>query len=219
VDKIAIITGDSESMHHWVEVLQENYSLIVDNNLDKFVSNNLSEQGNNLALTIIDTQLFNGIEHTTLIPKIYGKKVIVGRLWPEKKQIEAIVAGVWGYAEIAMSSELICRVVNSVLNDEIWLQRHLIPRVIQQLTLNNSSVAELIPPGFPAEEKKRMLASLSKRELDVAEMISRGDGNKKIAKNLYITERTVKAHLTSIFKKLNVPDRIQLIIFLRSSNM
>jgi DNA-binding NarL/FixJ family response regulator len=64
-------------------------------------------------------------------------------------------------------------------------------------------------------ESSALLATLSSREHDVAKMIRDGENNKVIAKNLSISERTVKAHLTSIFKKLNVPDRLHLALYIK----
>jgi DNA-binding NarL/FixJ family response regulator len=46
-------------------------------------------------------------------------------------------------------------------------------------------------------------------------MIQSGENNKDIASTLHISERTVKAHLTSIFKKLNVSDRLRLALFIK----
>jgi two-component system nitrate/nitrite response regulator NarL len=54
------------------------------------------------------------------------------------------------------------------------------------------------------------------REFDVAELIYQGEGNSGIALKLDISERTVKAHLSSIFRKFNVQDRLQLDVCLMS---
>jgi DNA-binding NarL/FixJ family response regulator len=54
------------------------------------------------------------------------------------------------------------------------------------------------------------LGCLTPRELQVAQMVGDGALNKQIAVWMNITERTVKAHLTSIFRKLNLSDRLQL---------
>jgi len=54
------------------------------------------------------------------------------------------------------------------------------------------------------------LAALSAREHQVAQAVARGGTNKEIARAMGITERTVKAHLSAIFEKLGVRDRLQL---------
>jgi two-component system NarL family response regulator len=54
------------------------------------------------------------------------------------------------------------------------------------------------------------LAYLTRREREIAELIGNGECNKQIARQLTITERTVKAHLTEIFRKLGIADRLKL---------
>ncbi len=54
------------------------------------------------------------------------------------------------------------------------------------------------------------LAALTLREREIAELIGNGESNKQIARQLLITERTVKAHVTGIFRKLGVGDRLSL---------
>ena len=61
----------------------------------------------------------------------------------------------------------------------------------------------------PAPERPE-LDSLTARELMVARLVAQGESNREIAEALEITERTVKAHLTAIFEKLQVRDRVQL---------
>ena len=53
---------------------------------------------------------------------------------------------------------------------------------------------------------------LSLREIEVVEHVARGASNKVVARELDISDRTVKAHLTAIFEKLNVPDRLKLVL-------
>ena len=80
-----------------------------------------------------------------------------------------------------------------------------------------SAVGQVVstqPVGDPGERDK-LLAKLSPRERDVALQVAGGASNKVVARHLDITERTVKAHLTSIFEKLDVRDRLQLVIALR----
>ena len=65
-------------------------------------------------------------------------------------------------------------------------------------------------PNEDVSESEDILAALTKRELEVARLVANGSSNKEIARQLGITERTVKAHVGAVFQKLNVRDRLQL---------
>lgn len=54
---------------------------------------------------------------------------------------------------------------------------------------------------------------LSHREAEVAELVSKGLSNKEVASQLFVTEKTVKFHLTNIYKKMSVKSRAQLIVW------
>ena len=54
---------------------------------------------------------------------------------------------------------------------------------------------------------------LSNREAEVAELVSKGLSNKEVANRLFVTEKTVKFHLTNIYKKMQVKSRAQLIVW------
>ncbi len=54
---------------------------------------------------------------------------------------------------------------------------------------------------------------LSNREAEVAELVTKGLSNKEVANMLFVTEKTVKFHLTNIYKKMNVKSRAQLIVW------
>lgn len=54
---------------------------------------------------------------------------------------------------------------------------------------------------------------LSQREAEVAELVSKGLSNKEVANQLFVTEKTVKFHLTNIYKKMSVKSRAQLIVW------
>jgi DNA-binding NarL/FixJ family response regulator len=67
-------------------------------------------------------------------------------------------------------------------------------------------------PGDEKPEAER-IAALSQREREVVTLIGQGLKNKQIAENLSISEITVRHHLTSIFTKLDISDRLELIIY------
>jgi DNA-binding NarL/FixJ family response regulator len=135
--------------------------------------------------------------------------LIVGNQWPEYKQVRALLQGASGYIE-CQELTLLSKAIESIQKGEIWIHRNLVPQVIKQLTLETES--QRISPT-----DKLKLSSLSKREIDVAGMIATGQNNKQIARQLNISERTVKAHLTSIFKKLNISDRLHLALLVKES--
>ena len=112
-----------------------------------------------------------------------------------------------------------CRKILSVVSKKgVWLSSAGIPALMARL--HESAVHSHTDPkkteqadSFPAA-KTNPLSSLTRRELEIARLINKGCSNKAVAKELDITERTVKAHLSSIFEKLNVKDRLQLVVFM-----
>ena len=63
------------------------------------------------------------------------------------------------------------------------------------------------------EESSQTLEGLTKREIEVLKLITEGLFNKEIAYKLSISERTVKNHVSNIFKKINASDRTQAAVF------
>lgn len=126
----------------------------------------------------------------------------------EADQVALFKLGVHGFCQRDISSELLVKAVEAVLNGELWMQRSLITRIIDDLT-----------QGGPAARTGNTLSGgsaidcLTPRELEVARMVYKGGNNKSIARTLDISERTVKAHLSSIFRKLNIENRLHLAIF------
>ena len=127
---------------------------------------------------------------------------------PESEQVALFKLGVHGFCQHDISSELLAKAVESVVNGELWMQRSLITRIIDDLTQSGSSfkTANSLPAGS-------VIDRLTPRELEVARMVHKGGNNKSIARTLDISERTVKAHLSSIFRKLNIENRLHLAIF------
>jgi DNA-binding NarL/FixJ family response regulator len=120
---------------------------------------------------------------------------------PEIDQVELFKQGVHGFCNSDITPELLVKAVTAVCHGELWLQRSLITRVIEELARGRS-------PGAGNKVK-----CLTPRELEVAQMVHKGGNNKTIARQLDISERTVKAHLSAIFRKLDIENRLHLALF------
>jgi DNA-binding NarL/FixJ family response regulator len=184
--------------------------------------------GDNIVsrLTNIHTEIFadlvlidaKKLDEDTSLHEVFVKQkcrfLIVGNTWSEAKQVEAMVKGAAGYCEAEEPADIIIRAVKSILTGDIWIQRSLVPKIISVLTSTRRSYGAAVK-SVNTEELLKTFATLSVREVEVANLIQIGENNKAIAAALDISERTVKAHLSSIFRKLEVEDRLQLAIFLK----
>lgn len=167
------------------------------------------------AVIIDANKIDSDFQILSFINKTSTRCLIVGSDWPEEQQINALTKGVSGYCELSVIPNLLLQAVEQILKGDIWIQRHLVQKVIGSLMQMTNVQKETKPEKSLSEESTKLLESLSNRELDVAKMIQSGKNNKTIASTLHISERTVKAHLTSIFKKLNVPSRLHLAILFK----
>lgn len=139
--------------------------------------------------------------------------LLVGSEQSDSSQLQAILNGVSGYIDITEPDTLLQKAINHILQGDIWINRHLVPKLIRTLIDTRKDPEPVTEKTNNAD----LLSSLSSREMEVAQMISSGENNKRIASTLNISERTVKAHLTSIFKKVNVPDRLHLALLMKES--
>lgn len=111
--------------------------------------------------------------------------------------------GVLAYFNSYMADAHYQQLVRLLANGQSWFP----PAMMQDaFSLARSTLASM-PSTDPLEQ-------LTKREREVALAVAAGLSNKMVAKQCGITERTVKAHMTHIFKKLDVKDRVALVIYL-----
>jgi DNA-binding NarL/FixJ family response regulator len=125
-------------------------------------------------------------------------------------QIAALKAGVCGYCSRDADLSVVLKAVAAIARGEVWIPRHLVPHLIRELAGYEQNGGNTL-----TDEQRRWLESLTARELEVARMVCQSANNKMIARELKISERTVKAHLSAVFKKLRIANRIRLALFLR----
>ena len=124
--------------------------------------------------------------------------------------LDFIKAGAKGYCASNIGAALLCKAARVVSSGEIWIGRKLLPALFDEFVRtanNNASIIEM-PPGHAAATN--MFMGLSPREREITSLVASGQHNKSISSTLHISEKTVKAHLTMIFRKLRVEGRTQL---------
>jgi DNA-binding NarL/FixJ family response regulator len=113
---------------------------------------------------------------------------------------EALRAGASGFVLKDDPPEQLLAAIRIVADGDALLSPAITKRVIKQFTR--------IPHPAPPKQ----LGDLTERELDVFRLISRGLSNAEIGRELYISETTVKTHITHILQKLNLRDRVQAVV-------
>ena len=119
----------------------------------------------------------------------------------------ALAAGVSGYTHAYAVPELLLELAVVVQHGGLWVGPELLQRLVGSTATALGKLANPTPSAAP-----NPWAALSAREAQVARAVAAGHSNKEVANNLFISERTVKAHLGAIFEKLGVRDRLQLVV-------
>ncbi|MBN9126583.1 MAG: response regulator transcription factor [Nitrosospira sp.] len=159
------------------------------------------------------------------LPKLDGPNGILGlmKLNPETRVIilsgtlsdeiewSLFRTGVRGCCRGDIEPEQLQNVVQAVQQGELWIRRTLSWHLLNELVMITQEKNKI------KQAVGELLANLTRREYEIATLVGNGESNKQIARRLDITERTVKAHLTEVFQKLDVADRLKLALIVKGS--
>ena len=154
-----------------------------------------------IMLLDIDMPRMNGLEVLTYLKEQHMKiKTIVLTVHNEVEYLmKAVNIGINGYMLKDSEYEELRRAILSVVDGDIYIQPSMIPYL-------NEKIVERDCDRIKMDE-------LTNREVEVLKLLAVGLFNKEIGEQLSISERTVKNHISNIFKKLNVADRTQAAVF------
>jgi two-component system nitrate/nitrite response regulator NarL len=125
----------------------------------------------------------------------------------EKEQIvKALQLGARGVVTKESATELLFKSIRTVMAGEYWVGREAVADLVQTLH-------ELAAPAPSGSRARQDSFGLTSRELEIVSAIVAGLSNKEIAQKLSLSEQTVKHHLTSIFDKVGVGNRLELALF------
>jgi DNA-binding NarL/FixJ family response regulator len=128
--------------------------------------------------------------------------VVLSDMPTDEEALDCFANGARGYCNTHAVPELLKRIADVVLQGGLWIGETLMQRLLQG--------SLRMPMPAPAGAPPDWAALLTERERQVALAVADGASNKEIARQLGITERTIKAHTSAIFEKLGVRDRMQL---------
>lgn len=123
-----------------------------------------------------------------------------------ERELAALGIGMSACCDQRLSEEGLSRVINVVLGGGVWVSGAALPQLMDRL-------AHTVP-AKSADAASPPLSLLTERQRAVAVLLAQGESNKIIGRKLNIANRTVKAHLSAIFEKLRVSDRVQLAVLL-----
>jgi two-component system, NarL family, nitrate/nitrite response regulator NarL len=138
-----------------------------------------------------------------------AKIVVLANAPNQAEAFHAMSLGVVAYSHAYSPAFVLAEIKTVISHGGVWLGQDLLKRIIEVST----SLA-----GNQAQQVNQHLKALTKREKEVAIEAAKGLSNKEIARILNITERTVKAHLSSTFERLGAKDRLHLALMLNKKS-
>ncbi len=163
-----------------------------------------------ILLLDINMPKLNGLEVTRRItqhqPEV--KVVILTINDDESYVLEVIKAGAAGYLLKDIEPGLLVKAIRTVFEGESFIYPTLAKKLFGEFNrLEKRKQDEAV------QRERRREETLTYREVEVLQMICKGLSNQEIAQTLFLSEKTVKNHLTNIFRKINVTDRTQAVLY------
>jgi len=156
-----------------------------------------------VILIDLDSSRHDGFDFLSkIIRKARGARLIVLTGAPPSEVYPVVRLGVMGVVSKEKPASFLLQAIEQVNFGEVWLDRSLMSLALQEVLSTNN-----------ADGTRQQTAKLTKREREVVALVGAGRKNEQIAEHLSITVTTVRHHLTSIFDKLGVQGRFNLVFF------
>lgn len=137
-----------------------------------------------------------------------AKIVVLANVPNHAESIHALKLGAMGYCHAYIEPKVLKEIKSVISHGGLWVGQDILQGIIEATTKLVTNRPEHVDC---------LLEKLTKREQEVAMEAAKGLSNKEIARILSITERTIKAHLASIFERLGAKDRLQLALMLNNN--
>lgn len=173
--------------------------------------NNIKNRVPDVVLLDINMPIKNGLDTLRVLKKLYKDiKVVMLTVENDKNTImEAIDMGADAYILKESAGIEVVTAIRTVYLGDKYIDKALIKVMFSDFKYGASS----------ENKKNEVLNLLTERELSILFEISRGLKNKEIADKLFLSEKTIKNYITSMFKKIGVEDRVQATIYAIRNNI
>ncbi len=201
---ILLGSANDTVIKRWEDLLAGNYKLQQADTLRRLKSL-CTENTFDLILlhrSLIDTDAFMDLRRATPLSRIF----LLSDQPDEEEGLTFLKIGIVGYANTYISPERLTEAVRVIAGGAVWLGQ----KVMQRLILDSYARAK----EKAVTDSEKVLAGLTAREREIANLIGQGQSNLEIAANLDIAERTVKAHLSSIYEKTKTGSRLNLALLI-----
>jgi DNA-binding NarL/FixJ family response regulator len=200
---ILLCSANDSVIERWTELLAE-HTLQQAPSIDELKRLCTDEEFDLILVhrSLVDVESFAGIRRSFNAVRI----LLLSDRPNEEEGLTFIKLGISGYANTYISPARLTEAVNVISHGAVWLGQ----KVMQRLILDTYARAKE-KAVINSEEK---LGRLTKREREIAELVAQGQSNLEVAANLGITERTVKAHLSSVYEKTKTRSRLNLALLI-----
>ncbi len=213
VDNLLVASACKIKTAHFKDELSGIFSLFHVKTLD-LLKERLVEIQPEMLLLDFNLPLLNGGRDVSELRKLSPetKIVVFHDSASDEDEWAMFKAGVRGCCPAGIDSSSLKQMVSAVSTGELWIRRKFLHRLLDQL-VETQGKERAKDAKFHADFRG-LLDQLTRREHEIAVRVASGESNKQIAYSLAITERTVKAHLTNVFDKLGVSDRLNLALIM-----
>lgn len=168
----------------------------------------LNDSLQHAAVTLLHLDLkkqTNYMQITALANQIPSTKIIVmSEQHSTEEAFHVLKAGARGYLSISTSPEAFIKCIHVVAEGQIWAPFQATTRLMEEYS-------KLVQAN--RQVHKMVQSKLTEREYEILQLIAQGYSNRDMAARLFISEKTVKTHLSNIFSKIEVSDRLQAALY------
>ncbi|TCP26021.1 LuxR family two component transcriptional regulator [Scopulibacillus darangshiensis] len=167
-----------------------------------------------VVLMDINMPGINGVEATRrLISRNPEVKVLILSIHDDETYVtHALKSGASGYLLKEMDADSLVEAVKVVADGGAYIHPKVTHNLVNEFRRLATNGNKRVPSGFRDVEYRKPLHILTRRECEVLQLMTDGKSNRAIGEALYISEKTVKNHVSNILQKMNVDDRTQAVV-------